>query len=278
MSPSFNPPNPLHHRTVLLACSEKKMSALASGLEALGARVLHLPVIELRAMEDTRRLDHALAALHEYSWIIFSSSYGVRFFMQRLQNRAVGDKPKAIPKICAIGPATAKDIKDFGYEVDLIPEQFVAEGVLAALERFSGGLRSLAGQRILIPRAEAARDLLPAALAASGAHVDVIPCYRNVRAEPDPDMIRQLQKAKPDLIVFTSSSAVRNMVDILGPEDGKRMLLESVVAVLGPITGSTAESFGKRAEILPRESTIASLIEEIRRYYSRNHSSIDRRQ
>jgi len=223
-------------------------------------------------------LDQALASLQKYSWIIFTSSYGAQFFMQRLKDRGTIRILNAMPKICAIGPATAKAVNDFGHEVALIPEQFVAEGVLAALENFSGGLRSLAGQRFLIPRAEEARDLLPAALAATGAHVDVIPCYRNIRANPDPGLIRELQKAKPDLIVFTSSSAVRNMVDILGPEDGKRMLLESVVAVLGPITGNTAESFGKRAEILPRESTIESLIEEIRRYYSRNHSTADRRQ
>lgn len=277
MSSPFNPLKPLHDRRVLLACSETKKSALAAGLEALGARVLHLPVIELREIEDTHRLDQALATLHAYSWIIFTSSYGVRFFMQRLKHSGAGGRLKAMPKICAIGPATAKDVKAFGYEVTLVPEQYVAESVVDALQKFSG-LRSVAGQHILIPRAEDARELLPAALAASGAQVDVVPCYRNVRAEPDADLIRQIQTTTLDLIVFTSSSTVRNMVDIVGPEDGKRMLLESVVAVLGPITGHTAESFGKRAEIIPRTSTIESLIEEIRRYYSRNHSIADRRQ
>jgi uroporphyrinogen III methyltransferase/synthase len=278
MSSSLNPLQPLLNRTVLIACSEKKTADLTAGLEALGAHVMRLPVMELRPIEDAHLLDRALASLREYSWIIFTSSYGAQFFMQHLKKRERLRDWSGMPKICAIGPATAEAVKDFGREVALIPEQFVAEGVLAALENFSGGLHSLAGQRFLIPRAEEARDLLPSALAASGAHVDVIPCYRNIRANPDPGLIRKLQKAKPDLIVFTSSSAVRNMVDILGPEDGKRMLLESVVAVLGPITGTTAASFGKRAEILPGQSTIASLIEEIRRYYSRNHSTADNRQ
>lgn len=278
MSSPINPLKPLQNRTVLLACSDKKADALAAGLAGMGAKVLHLPVIELRALEDTRPLDSALARLQEYSWIIFTSSHGVRFFMRRLQGIESFDRAKTMPKICAIGPATAKDVRDFGYEVALIPEQFVAEGVVAAIGKYSGGLQSLAGQRILIARAEEGRELLPAALTASGSHVDVVACYRNVRADPHPDFVRQIRNAPIDLIVFTSSSTVRNMVDILGPEDGKRMLLDSVVAVLGPITGDAVESFGKRAEILPEENTIVSLVEAIRLYYGRNHSMVDRRQ
>jgi uroporphyrinogen III methyltransferase/synthase len=97
--------------------------------------------------------------------------------------------------------------------------------------------------------------------------VDVVPCYRTVEAAIDESRIRRVRDTRPDLIVFTSSSTVRNMVDILGQEDGKKKLLESVVAVLGPVTGRTLESFGKRADIIPRENTIASLVEEICAYY-----------
>jgi uroporphyrinogen III methyltransferase/synthase len=113
-----------------------------------------------------------------------------------------------------------------------------------------------------------AREALPDALIAAGALVDVVPCYRNVQGEIEESKLGQLRDAKPDLIVFTSSSTVRNLIDIIGQEEGKKVLQKSIVAVLGPITLSTARSFGKSAEIVPRESTIASLLEEIRAYFT----------
>ena len=257
---------PLLNRTILVACSAKKMVELVSGLEAMGGRVLPFPVIEAQAIEDRHLLDQALASLQEYGWIIFTSAYGVTFFMTRLSER--GTRIESMPKICAIGPATAAAVREFGYEPALMPKRFLAEGVLEALENFHGGLRNLAGCRILLPRAKEARELLPEALTAAGVQVDVVPCYQTVRAEIDKDTIRKLREEKPDLAVFTSSSTIRNLFDILGQEDGKRVLMDSIVAVLGPITGRTAESFGKRAEIIPEQNTVSGLLEAILRYYS----------
>jgi uroporphyrinogen III methyltransferase/synthase len=260
---------PLQNLTILVACSAKKMVELVSSLEAMGGSVLPLQLIDVRDIEDKRPLDAALASLKEYAWIIFTSAYGVSFFMQRW-NR--GENPvdtASMPKICAVGPATARAIKEYGFDVELIPEKFVAEGVVAAMERYHGGLQNLAGRRILLPRAKEARDVLPDALAAAGARVDIIPCYETVKAQPGEESIRQLYASKPDLVVFTSSSTIRNFVEILGQEDGIKMLRNSTVAVLGPITGSTAESFGKHPEIVPGENTVASLIEAIGKHYSR---------
>ncbi len=241
------------------------MVELATGLEAIGGNVLRFPAIEAQAVEDKHLLDNALASLGDYDWIIFTSTYGVSFFMKRLNERGIAAE---MPKICAIGPATAGALAEFGHEAALIPNQFVAEGVLEALETYHGGLQHLSGLRILLPRAKEARELLPEALTAAGAHVDVVPCYQTVRPEMDKDIVQKLRQRKPELIVFTSSSAVKNLIDILGQQDGKRMLLESTVAVLGPITGKTAESYGKRAEIVPGESTVAALLKAIGEYYS----------
>ena len=262
--PYSNSQKPLRNRTILVACSAAKMVELTARLQEAGGEVIPFPVIEVQELEDKQPLDQALDSLHEYSWVIFTSGHGVRYFMRRLNDRKP-DRP--MPKICAIGPATARALAEFGHRAALIPEQFIAEGVLEALAQRSGGLPGLAGQRILIPRAREGRELLPDALSAAGARVDVVPCYRTVQAEIDENRIRQIRDTRPDLIVFTSSSTVRNMVDILGQEDGKKKLLESVVAVLGPVTGRTVESFGKRADIIPRENTIVSLVEEICAYY-----------
>jgi uroporphyrinogen III methyltransferase / synthase len=261
----------LHDRTILIACSAKKTAELTEGLESMGGMVIPFPVIEIKPIEDTGPLDRAIASIQQYTWIIFTSVHGVEFFMQRLLERGTASGCR-LPGICAIGPATAKAVAGFGYEAALIPDRFVAEGIVEALQNKSGGLRSLAGQRILLARAKEGRDLIPEALKSSDIQVDVVPCYQTVRSEFAENAIQRLRNLKPDLIVFTSSSTVRNFVDILGQEDGNRMLREAVVAVLGPVTARTVENFEKRAEIMPKEHTIASLLEEISGFYSRNNS------
>jgi uroporphyrinogen III methyltransferase/synthase len=269
MSSHSTSQKPLLNRMVLIACSEKKMSALAAGLDGLGATVLSVPVIKLCEMEDKQLLDRAIEEISQYSWIIFTSVYGVHFFLQRLNELRTVD-PLLFPKVCAIGPATAKAVRDCKFEVALTPERFVAEGIVEALERDLGTLTSLAGQRILLPRAMEAREILPDALAAAGAIVDVVPCYRNVRGSIDEHTLRRLRTTQPDLIVFTSSSTARNLIDILGSEDGKNILQKSKVAVLGPITRDTVASFGKSAEIVPKENTVASLLEAVGSYFSKH--------
>jgi uroporphyrinogen III methyltransferase / synthase len=258
---------PLAHRTILVACSPKKLAALASGIEAMGGNALSLPVIEVHAIDDKRPLDEALASLKEYAWIIFTSAYGVRYFIQRLRQLGIHLPSHSLPRICAIGPATAREVQESGYRVELIPEKYVAESVIEALEKYHGALQALADRRVLIPRAKEAREVLPEALTAAGIRVDVVPCYQTVRAEPDPEILQQLKNKKPDMLVFTSSSAIKSFVDVLGKDAGIRMLLESAVAVLGPIAGNTAESFGKSADIVPRENTVASLLEAIGEFY-----------
>ena len=258
---------PLSGRTVLVTCSAKKMAELVFGIEALGGTALPFQAMDTCEIEDKTALDKALASLPQYSWIIFTSANGVGFFLQRMNELGIAMDRK-MPKICAIGPATAEAIRESGFSVDLIPEYYVAEGVVEALGKFHGGLQALAGHRILIPRAEEARELLPETLLEAGAFVDIAPCYRTVRGKPDDAILRQLRDRHPDLIIFMSSSGIRNLIDILGENEGRNILMQSTLAVIGPITCATAESFGKRAEIVPSENTIASLIEAIRAYYA----------
>jgi uroporphyrinogen III methyltransferase/synthase len=188
--------------------------------------------------------------------------------MQRMRERGIRAGLEGMPKICAIGPATAEALGGFGHRADLVPEQYIAEGVVKALGTYYGGIQRLAGRSILLPRAQEARELIPEALAAAGARVDVVPCYRTVRGEIDPNAVQRLRERSPDLLVFTSSSTIRNLINILGPERGRSVLQESTVAVLGPVVGNTAQSFGKRPEIVPSENTVPALLKAIREYYS----------
>jgi uroporphyrinogen III methyltransferase/synthase len=258
---------PLTHRTALVACSETKSEALAAGLKALGAKVIIFPVISIRGIADKRALDAALDDLSAYSWIIFTSTYGVHYFLTRMEERNIPRNRCRHPQVCAVGPATAAALETAGVSVSLVPREYVAEGILSALEERCGGLRGLAGLRILLPRAKEARNLLPRSLEAAGARVDVAPCYENTLPEIDAEQVQSVLACTPDLLVFTSSSTLNNFVALLGSESGRKMLSDATVAALGPITARTLASLGKQAEIVPRENTIPSLLDAIRLYY-----------
>jgi uroporphyrinogen III methyltransferase/synthase len=247
-------------KRVLAVCSPMKAETLVPALEALGATVEHFQALEIRELADCTLLDSALDRLDRYDWLVFTSAYGVDFFARRLRRPL----PPTL-RVCAIGPATASRARECGLRIDLVPEQYVAEGVVAALSRFHENT-GLEGKRILLPRAKEARDVIPAEFSAAGAEVDVAPCYETIRAQASPQTIARIRKNQPDLIVFTSSSGVSNFVSLAGKETAYELLRAATVAVIGPVTARTLESLGRHADIVPPESTIVSLVESIRRW------------
>jgi uroporphyrinogen III methyltransferase/synthase len=256
---------PLADKSVLVACSARKSDALVVGLTALGAQVLAAEVIKIREIADRSAINSALSQLESYDWLVFASSYAVLFFAKYLNER--GAVP-TLPRVCAVGPATAATARECGFDVALVPEDFVAEGILRALALRQGGIQGLAGLRILLPRAREARDVLSRDLTAAGAHVDVVSCYENVPGEIDEKALRLMRERRIDLLVFTSSSTVKSFLTLAGEEFGRTILERAAVAALGPVTARTIESFGKKCDIVPAENTIPSLIEAIHNYYA----------
>ncbi len=268
---------PLRGKSVLLVCSPLKAGDLAGGLESLGAQAQIFEAISVRPVETSAALDAALASLENYNWIIFTSAYAVLFFARRMAELGLPVKQLGRIQTCAIGPGTAAKAAEAGIRISLVPEEFVAEGVLKALGQRLGGLENLKGQRILIPRAREAREILPAELSAAGALVDVAVCYETVQAEADSELVARIVDRPPDLIVFTSSSNVVHFTTIVGASEGRRLLDEAKVAVLGPVTAKTVESFGKTPEIVPPQNTIPSLVESIRLYFHHQDTKTQRR-
>jgi uroporphyrinogen III methyltransferase/synthase len=236
-------------------------------LEDLGAEVTILPVISIRGIHDSRDLDESIAKLNQYDWIIFTSSYGVDFYLRYLISKGLTKQELIGRNICAVGPSTADSLNDWGIPVTLIPKDYVAEGILCSLSERYGGEASLSGLRILIPRAKIARNLLPSELARVGAHVDVVACYESILPELTEFDRNSILESRPDLIVFTSSATVSNFLKLLSPDNGKNLLASTSVAVLGPITAATTASYGKQADIIPTKSTVADLIEAILKYF-----------
>jgi uroporphyrinogen III methyltransferase/synthase len=261
---------PLRNKSALLVCSPLKSPDLTEGLESMGAAVLPFQAIDIRPLKSSDVLDSALSSIERYDLIIFTSSYAVRHFVRRMGELHVPAEKASRPRVCAIGPATARAARECGIAVSIIPQEFVAEGVLRELDLSLGGLQKLRGQRILLPRAKEAREILPSELSAAGAVVDVAPCYETVQAAPDGSIVQRIRAQPPDLLVFTSSSNVSNFAAITGADDARRILQSATVAALGPITAKTVESYGKRPEILPDQNTIPSLLAAIRLYYRQN--------
>ena len=266
------PDNPLENLRVLVLASPQTSARLTARLESWGARVLPFRAIEVRKLQDPEALHRIFDCLTEYAWIVFTSSYGVLYFLEHLADQGINKHQIGHAKICAVGPATARTATENSLRVDLVPEDFVAEGILRAFEEQPGGLGALNGCRILMPRAKEARDILPVKLTAAGAKVEVLACYETVKAEVAMESVQNLIAHPPDLAVFTSSSNVENFLAIVGRQEGLEILRRSVTAALGPITAAALEGSGKKPDIVPQENTISSLGQTIRAFYSRRAS------
>jgi uroporphyrinogen III methyltransferase / synthase len=249
------PARVLQGRRIVVTRAADQAEALLQRLAALGAEVLELPTIEIWPAPDYGPLDQAIRGLDEYDWLIFTSANGVRFFEQRLA-RAGRTLASIRQPICAIGPATRKALERRGAAVRLVPEEYVAESLVASFDELR-----LEGARILLPRAAVARDVVPEALRRRGASVDVIEAYRT---RPPADLAERADVVfggarKPDWITFTSSSTVANFLAAVGPEK----LAGVRVASIGPVTSATARAGGLPVDAEAREYTIGGLVEAI---------------
>lgn len=228
-------------------------------LEREGAEVIDFPTIRLLPPADFAPVDRAIMRLGEYRWIIFTSRNGVAAFTDRMW--ALGRNPKTLRgvRLAAIGPGTAGELEARGLQVDLAPEEFRAESLVAAFAR-----QDLRGARVLIPRAEEARSVLPEGLRQCGAAVDVVVVYRTVlERDHSPAVRRRLLSGTVDAVTFTSSSTVRNFVELLGP-DASRALRRVLVACIGPVTAATARASGLDVGVIAETYTIPGLVAALR--------------
>jgi len=255
---------PLFGKRVLITRAKEQAAEFVALLAAYGAEALEAPTICMMPPADWAPVDRAIAAIDSYQWLIFTSVNGVVRFMERLLKQGRDARALAGRTICCIGPRTAHALERFGLRADLVPEEYQAEGILEAV-----GKHQLNNAHILIPRAEVARELLPEELRALGARVDVVPVYRTVVPKTDvEDWRQQLLKQQIHIVTFTSSSTVRNFVEMLGGVDRVKILLQSVsIACIGPITAKTVEEYGLTVSIMSRENTIPALTLAIAQHF-----------
>ena len=250
---------PLFGKRIVVTRAREQASELTGKLRSLGADVVEFPVIALRPLDDYTALDNAIASLATYDWLIFTSTNTVEYFLHRL-DRSSFDLRSLRAKICAIGPATRAAVEALHLKVDVVPSDAVAEGVVDAFRTFAMG-----GTRVLLPRAAAAREVVPDALRKMGAQVDAVDAYRNMIPENAAQRAGEIfgKARKPDWVTFTSSSTVKNLLAAAGAGalDGVR------VASIGRVTSKTAEAHGltvdSEADVPSVDGLIQAILEQL---------------
>jgi uroporphyrinogen III methyltransferase / synthase len=256
---------PLWGKTVVVTRSREQASRLTLALAAAGARCLEVPTIEIVPPVDFAPLDAALQHLSRYDWIIFTSANGVRAFMDRVFRMGLDVRALGRARLAVIGPATAQALRDYGLVADVVPDTFQAEGLLAVLEP-----KLLGGTRILLARAEQARDVLPDGLTDFGVKLDVVPVYRALPpAAVPPEAVTLLDSGQVDILTFTSSSTVHNFAGLIGKEHFQKLAAGATVASIGPITTATLKEYGVTPQIEPGAFTIPALAAAIADYFEK---------
>ena len=250
---------PLSGKRIVVTRTRKQAGVLSAKLRELGADVIELATIRIEPPTDLREFAELVQDAHGYDWIIFTSVNGVDAFFDLFFKLYDDAREIGGVKIAAIGPATAQRVRDYHFHVDLQPDEFVAEAVAREFHK-QGGVENL---RILLARAERARDVLPKSLSALGAIVDEGFAYRTVPETRDVTGARQrLLDEGADLITFTSSSTVENFL-ALGLPWPKGMKTASI----GPITSKTAREAGLKVDVEARRHDIDGLVDAIQKFY-----------
>lgn len=232
---------PLAGKTIVVTRARHQASRLSRELEALGARVIELPTIEIGPPDSYAPLDAALSNLQQYQWLIITSANTVRVLAERMALLGLSTEAFAGLQCAAIGPATAEALREAGLRVDFIPNEYVAESIIVVLRD------SVSGKRILLARAAVARDTIPDELRRLGAAVDVVDAYRTLVPPDSVTRVREVFSSPgrlPDAVTFTSSSTVTNFFWLLR-EAGLEWMPAGVRALsIGPITSATLREYG----------------------------------
>lgn len=254
---------PLFGKRIVVTRSRDQASVFAERLIDMGASVIEFPTIDVVPPSSWDELDRAIEEIETYNWLIFTSANAVRFFFKRLKDLGKDVRMLKGVSICTVGPKTADAVTDYGLRPDLIPEEFKAEGVVAALSGMG-----VKGRKFLIPRAKVAREVIPDRLKEMGALVTVAVAYENIRPTTDVERLRMLfEDGKISAVTFTSSSTVDNFVEMMGEKEYKKMIKDVVIACIGPVTAKTAREYGMEVHVMPHEYTIPGLVDALAGYF-----------
>lgn len=258
---------PLEGKKIVVTRAPEQARELQLALEKLGAEVLLLPTVGFAPPEDFRPLDAALARLHDFDWILFTSQNAVRYFSSRARTLHLDLASPAIrrPRVAAVGPATSLVASEEGFSVDFVPSNHTGEALAAEL---SGAIH---GGKILLPRSDRGGSRLPEALRQAGALLTQVVAYRTLAPESlAPGMLAQILSAEVDALIFSSPSAFHNLSDCVGAAALVQLSSRVQFAAIGPTTAQAMREAGARVEMEANESSPAGLADAVAKFYRRN--------
>lgn len=244
---------PLFNTRVLAAGSPRTSRKLRDLLAPLGADVVASPAIRITDPPDWGPVDAAMARLGQYDWLVFSSQNGVDYFFRRLLELGGDTRRLATVKLAAIGSGTAEQLARYHVKADLVPEQFNAEALAAALAG------SAEGRRFLLARASRGREVLSEELERAGAQVEQVVVYASVDVEtPDPDAADSLAAGEIDWVMVTSPAIARSLVRLYGDA-----LRRARLASISPLTSAALRDLGCEPAAEASDSTMAGLVDAL---------------
>ncbi len=251
----------LFGKRVLITRTGEQADAFARALLRRGAQAIVAPAIAIEPPDDATAAERAIEALDSFSWLVFTSQNGVDAFFERLGARGADARAVAGAKVAAIGERTAQRLRAYGIHADIVPPVFVAEEVARAVIA-----RARPRERVLVYRAQEARDVLPRMLEEAGLAVTIVPAYKTV--VPSDEHFAE-RVACADVLTFTSASTVKGFASLLGG-DGAAVLAASAkcVACIGPITANAAAAIGLRVDVIADRYTTADLLEALDAHFA----------
>ena len=253
---------PLFGTRVLVTRSRSQSNELTDLLSREGAHPIEAPTIQVEPLEDHSELDAELAGLSGYDLVVFASTNAVDAVFRRLEGLTRDARAFGQARVAAIGASTSAALTRRGITADIVPDEFVSESVAKRLKS-----EDVAGKRVLLPRSDIGRDALATGLRDAGAKVHSVTAYRTVMPKDAGSRLRGVFSEGVDVVTFTSSSTVRNLVSLLEGDLGS--LQQATIACIGPVTAATAREVGLRPDIVAREHTASGLVEAIKGYFFR---------
>ena len=258
---------PLFGKRIIVTRTREQASELVSLLGENGAHCLEHATISIHPPDSWEETDQAITHLQSFDWVLFTSINAIHHFFKRLYDQGQDSRTLHGVSIAAIGRVTANILLEYGLKADLIPDEFTGDGLAEAMVQ-----QGLEGQKILIPRALKAREILEKTIQENGGKVVVAPVYQNVPPVYEGTVLREeIKNGEVDMVTFTSSSTVTNFMAMLNATDNKELqefLKDVKIAVIGPVTAKTVQKFGLTIDVQPETYTIASMVDSIVDYFS----------
>ncbi|MCM3759752.1 uroporphyrinogen-III synthase [Alkalihalobacillus oceani] len=249
---------PLAGKRILVTRAKEQAEALSSLIRRYGGTAVEVPLIAFQAPVDDARSEAMLNALDSYEWLVFTSANGVRFFIERLRELPLTGQSLPV-RIAAVGTKTEEALIRYGLRADLIPESFVAEGLLEALST-----KVKKGNRLLLVRGNLGRSLLPKELTELGVQVEELIVYETVcPPEAKAELRAALKRTPVDYATFTSSSTVSHYAKLLKELEAEGVNPTAKIVCIGPISARTARQCRLSVDLMPAQYTIEAMVEQL---------------